>query len=322
MLSNLKSLFDILKAFFSSSTLKKNNVEKLKKNNKAEGKKYLDNNENIKLTNVIHSCDKNIKFDYSENDTDDVVQIKKNGFVKISNLNFEFNYDNINKILDDKNLSVYDTIGVSSVIDASYHFPELNKILESERINNICKSYLGIDAKVNHIRVERLEPNLCREDVSGLYHHDQIGNRLKILVLLDDVQKDGRCTSYAKRTHKIKWTNYDYDQSRYDTKIIEKEFEICKFFGNRGDIFLFDTNGLHKRDEKKEKPKRAVAFIDVANHDKCVAIKKLLPDKVPHPFPIGYYREQYFNKDIKIEKTLLNANKIKLKNDLYFYESD
>ena len=86
------------------------------------------------------------------------------------------------------------------------------------------------------------------------------------------MQKDGRCTSYAKRTHKIKWTNYDYDQSRYDTKIIEKEFEICKFFGNRGDIFLFDTNGLHKRDEKKEKPKRAVAFIDVANHDKCVAL--------------------------------------------------
>lgn len=322
MFNNVKLLFESLKAFFKILTIKKNNVEKLKKNNKAKGKKFLDDIQNFKLTNVIHSCDENINFNFLENDNDEVMKLKKNGFVKIQNLNLEFDYNHINEILDDKNLSVHDEIGVASIIDASYHFPEINKILESEHINNICKLYLGSDAKVNHIRVERLEPSLSREDVSGLYHHDQIGNRLKILVLLDEVPQDGRCTSYAKKTHKIKWTNYDYDQSRYDTETIEKNFEISKFFGNKGDIFIFDTNGLHKRDEKAKKPKRAVAFIDIADHNKCVAMKKLLPDKIPQLFPIGYYREQYFNKELKIEKTLLNLDKVEFKDNLYFYSAD
>ena len=163
--------------------------------------------ENCLLTKSIHDCDKNIIFDKSENE--DLNSLRQNGFVKLSNIKFEFENIKFHKILDDKNLSVHDEIGVASVIDTSKHFPELNQILESDYINSICKLYLGNDAAVNHIRVERLEKNLSRNDVSGLYHHDMIGHRLKILILLDDVSENGRCTSYVIGSHKNKWKCYE-----------------------------------------------------------------------------------------------------------------
>jgi len=322
MTVNFKSFFSSIINFFILLSVKKNTIEKLPRSIKAKNKNFLTHIQNKQLTKLIHKLDENIKFNNLDSFSDDLFKLKKNGFIKLSEINFEFDSSYFSKILDNKKLSVHDEIGVASVIDASYHFPELNIILESDHINNICTSYLGNDAKVNHIRVERLETNLSREDVSGLYHHDQIGHRLKILILLDDVKKDGRCTSYAVGTHQVKWNNYDYDQSRYDEEIIESEFEIQKFNGNKGDIYIFDTNGLHRREEKYQKAKRSVVFIDIASDSKCFAIKKLLPDKVPHPFPIGYYREQYFDKKIKLEKTLLNDAKITYKNDVYVYESD
>tara|TARA_B100001175_G_C19505792_1_gene640781 strand:+ start:1931 stop:2887 length:957 start_codon:yes stop_codon:yes gene_type:complete len=313
---NLKDTIPIISYFFK----KKSDLENLKKDKKAHKKKYLDFYETCLITKNIHDCDKHVLFNVSKNE--DLNHLRKNGFVKLSKIKFKFDEYKFNKILDDKNLSVHDEIGVASVIDSSKHFPELNQILESDYINNICKSYLGSDASVNHIRVERLEQRLSRNDVSGLYHHDMVGHRLKILILLDDVSENGRCTSYTVGTHKIKWKNYDYDQSRYDSEIVEKKFKISKFHGKRGDIFIFDTNGLHKRDENPDKSKRAVVFIDIASHNKCQVFKQLIPDKIPHIFPIGYYREQYFDKNIDIEKTLLKNDKIKFKNNFYFYESD
>ncbi len=313
---NLKSINPIVSYFFK----KKSELENLKKNDKAFQKKYLNFYENCLVTKIVHDCDANINFDLSENE--DLTNLRKNGFVKLSNIKFLFDKNKFQKILDDKNLSVHDEIGVASVIDSSKHFPELNEILESEYINNICKQYLGNDAAVNHIRVERLEEKLSRNDVSGLYHHDMVGHRLKILILLDDVYENGRCTAYTVGTHKVRWKNYDYDQSRYDSDEIEKKFEIIKFYGKKGDIFLFDTNGLHKRDEKPDKAQRAVVFIDIASHKKCKLFKELIPNKIPQIFPIGYYREQYFDKNIKLKKTLLNNNKIKLKNNFYYYETD
>ena len=47
MFNNVKLLFESLKAFFKILSIKKNNVEKLKKNNKAKGKKFLDDIQNF-----------------------------------------------------------------------------------------------------------------------------------------------------------------------------------------------------------------------------------------------------------------------------------
>ena len=311
------NIIELITSFLKYNFLKKSDLEKLKKSDKAKNKKYLNIFENSLYTKIVHECDKDIKFENS--DIRELSLLRSDGFVKLENFKFEFDRAYYQKILDDRNLSTYDQIGVSSVNDASKHFKDLSQILESQHVNNLCKSYLGDDVSLNHIRVERLEKKLSRKDVSGLYHHDQVGHRLKILVLLDDLDITGRCTSYVVGSHKNSWKSFDYNYSRYDEKEIENKFKISKFNGKKGDVFIFDTNGLHKRDENQEKLSRAVIFFDIASHKKCEAIKNILPDKIPHPFPIGYYREQFFFKDLNINKTLINKNKLSLEDGFYKY---
>ena len=159
------NIIELITSFLKYNFLKKSDLEKLKKSDKAKSKKYLNIFENSLYTKIVHECDKDIKFENS--DIRELNLLRSDGFVKLENFKFEFDRAYYHKILDDRNLSTYDQIGVSSVNDASKHFKDLGQILESQHINNLCKSYLGDDVTLNHIRVERLEKKLSRKDVSG-----------------------------------------------------------------------------------------------------------------------------------------------------------
>ena len=81
-----------------------------------------------------------------------------------------------------------------------------------------------------------------------------VDHRLKILILLDDVYENGRCTSYTVGTHKVRWKNYDYDQSRYDEDIIEKNLKLVNFMEKKVIFFYLILTDFIK--EMKNQTKR------------------------------------------------------------------
>lgn len=82
------------------------------------------------------------------------------------------------------------------------------------------------------------------------WHHDKSGSRLKMMILLGDVEERSRHLSYVLGSHKMShaYETYCSGQSGIDyyEKITGKTPIIFKALGKAGDIFLFDTNGIHK----------------------------------------------------------------------------
>ena len=60
-----------------------------------------------------------------------------------------------------------------------------------ETILELASFYLGADVEVSDLYLLRLRPGLTRAEYSSMtWHHDNCGNRLKLLVFSEDVGED------------------------------------------------------------------------------------------------------------------------------------
>merc|ERR1712164_151274 len=99
----------------------------------------------------------------------------------------------------------------------------------------------------------RLENSVSLENyISGYWHHDRCGRRLKVFIFMHDVDEDrGRPTVVAKGSHKL--FHYAYKGSKQLTSLevsrmnatwVGENYDPVPLHGKRGGGFIFDTNAL------------------------------------------------------------------------------
>ena len=81
------------------------------------------------------------------------------------------------------------------------------------------------------------------------WHHDMEDRQLKVLLLLTNVDKQDQYMNYVKGTHKVFHPYQQFFKNNLDFEYYENtinDFKILKTTGKAGDLFLFDSNGMHR----------------------------------------------------------------------------
>ena len=121
----------------------------------------------------------------------------------------------------------------------------VEKILLDLDLNYLIKSYLGNDARLDIISFSYTRTNSLNKIVSEKWHYDNVGNRLKLFFFLNSNMKIS--TDYISSTNKIFHKIYSTSGSRASLEKVNKlKNNIVKFYPEKGNILLFDTNGYHK----------------------------------------------------------------------------
>merc|ERR1712039_39703 len=109
--------------------------------------------------------------------------------------------------------------------------------------------YMGADIEVTGYKILRLNSAVTvKQYVSGLWHHDGCGSRLKLFVFLQDVNDDRDCPTYvAAGSQNTAFYRYgSLGGVRFVDSYVEKQYPVTKILGRRGGGFIFDTNSVHK----------------------------------------------------------------------------
>ena len=113
----------------------------------------------------------------------------------------------------------------------------------------IARAYLGPDAAFGGYTVLRLFGRDLSEHeyLSGNWHHDRCGRRLKCFVYLQTTTKNHHPPRIAPGTHRTLWYSYDnLHESRFAAAYVEREYAVVDILGDFGEGFCFDTNAIHK----------------------------------------------------------------------------
>jgi len=158
-------------------------------------------------------------------------------------------------IQNSKSLSAhFKTLGIGAALhfnDVLLYYPHLVSHIDEVIVNNI-KAYLGKGAMLDAVYLGVFNTRASAENIvtndSGLYHHDSVGNRLKLFVPINIQGNVNYPTFYMSGSQNTKWKSYanpTIGDSRLSEDILNKWVEnpILVPFGGR---FIFDTNGIHR----------------------------------------------------------------------------
>ena len=158
-------------------------------------------------------------------------------------------------IQNSKSLSAhFKTLGIGAALhfnDVLLHYPQLASHIDETIVNNI-KAYLGKGAMLDAVYLGVFNTRASTENIvtndSGLYHHDSVGNRLKLFVPINIQGNINYPTYYMNGSQNTKWKSYanpTIGDSRLSEDILNKwvENSISVPFSGR---FIFDTNGIHR----------------------------------------------------------------------------
>lgn len=118
------------------------------------------------------------------------------------------------------------------------------------KLKSIATSYLGQDTDYDggYVALHLPSHSLSHHEyVSGLWHHDRCGNRLKCFVFLSDVSLSAHPTQIATGSQRNVYYSYDMlEESRFDDQYISANYEVQAMLGQAGEGFCFDTNTVHR----------------------------------------------------------------------------
>ena len=201
--------------------------------------------------------------------------------------------------------------------------PEILELINNEEINEVLTDYMGENFKITGIYGTKSKPNnyipkeseLSDKDNYDfnilLYHHDQVGRQIKLIIPFNDIGENQNCLEYAIGSNQanfldrivikvlrmfgfyknwnqpILWhlinritknKNYQY----YDEKKVKKKYETRKITANEKDIYIFDTAGYHRQGVGNEKTNysliRETIFIDLMPNNEWLKRKKMIMD--------------------------------------------
>ena len=175
--------------------------------------------------------------------------------------------------------------------------PALEPLLHSETLAGLLRGYLGGAVRYDgHYAFKLLEDINLRKYTSGHWHHDRCGRRVRMGILIHDVDLSGRPTEVALGSHNtLYWSQVGHvKMSRIQDAWVRSHYTTAAMTGKAGSAFLLDTNALHRGllDGVRE---RSVVFAEFHAHGKiprmaelastmpCPSLKKTWPDK-----PLGW----------------------------------
>jgi hypothetical protein len=198
------------------------------------------------------------------------------------------------------------------VLDPVLHLPELSRLLENQRVNQLVRRYMGQDAIYSFGLLESMPAGVDVYDSSGLWHHDKVGNRLKAFFLLCDVTPEGRPTYFVPGSHLLDWPDYHYQGSRFSDEWVRSHFEVISLTGKKGDVVLIDTNALHRGNYELRRLGRQAFVAEYSNPIKSWKLDAIgyFPDGIkPHRLPLG----------LDLDKTLVDRSELVAEGDCYAY---
>lgn len=115
-------------------------------------------------------------------------------------------------------------------------------------IVSLINGYLGKRAYITQGVALRIDPHAETGFGSFQWHHDAWGKRINMMIILTEVGEGDQHMTYAKGSN-LMWHSYDkYANSRYSAKEFAahcSRMEVLKCLARPGDIYVFDSNGLH-----------------------------------------------------------------------------
>ena len=133
--------------------------------------------------------------------------------------------------------------------DAICHSAALLELCYDPFLLALANGHLRKPAHVKRVLGMRYLPSDALVSEQFGWHHDMEDRQLKAMILLTDVGEDDQPMSYVRGSH-----NVFHPYSRFLTNRLEfdyvrtylPEIEIVKLTGRAGDVFLFDSNGMHR----------------------------------------------------------------------------
>ncbi len=146
--------------------------------------------------------------------------LSENGYIKLSKNNIP-NFDSENELES-----------IKKIVEFAF---------KNTEVLDYIKKYL-LKPKLDQIRI--ISSPLVFNNDQTIWHHDSCGHRIKLYIGLDvDVTGDVY-TEILPKTNRN--TYFDYNFTRISLTHEEKMINSRKIFLKKGDIFLFDTNMIHR----------------------------------------------------------------------------
>ena len=161
--------------------------------------------------------------------------------------------------LENLNLSKYTKYSSFKFVSVGkkLEFEDLKKIyktLNKIGVIPIVKRYLGKNIYCYDNSIKTLG-SIKSKAASWQPHHDSKGRRLKIYIWLSEKNLNTHPLFYIKKSHKnvINWKNYE--DTRFPNITTEK---FDKIYGDKGDIIIFDTHGIHSHFKQTVIPRSVI----------------------------------------------------------------
>jgi len=106
--------------------------------------------------------------------------------------------------------------------------------------------------------VIRIAPNPSTGFGSFQWHHDAWGKRINMMIVLTEVGEGDQHMTYAKGSHQLRHSYDKYANSRFSHEEFAERcgrMEILNCYAKPGDIYIFDSNGIHSGNRTNGRPR-------------------------------------------------------------------
>jgi hypothetical protein len=111
---------------------------------------------------------------------------------------------------------------------------QLLRKVSQYKVQGLLNEYLGPLWSADYASIWRSS----RQSTSGEWHHDNVGNRVKLFVILGN-ESDENGTEFIYHTYKTRWRSFT---GRLPAPDRSGSFVRQR----RGDVLIFDTNSVHR----------------------------------------------------------------------------
>lgn len=156
--------------------------------------------------------------------------------------------------------------------DAFVHSQSFAQVCCHPRLTTTANYYLGKAAHIKRAYFMRYLPQEPMDRNQFRWHHDMEDRQLKIMLLLSEVGEDDQFMSYIPGSHNAFHPYERFLKNALDFDYCESYLSEIKEFrtlGTAGDLFLFDSNGMHRgnRSEGRSRDALFVEFTTDGNQD-------------------------------------------------------
>lgn len=167
----------------------------------------------------------------------------------------------------------------------SYEEAKIFNLIFKQIINDVV-GYLGKNVKLDLIQVQHTKKIDATKNISGNWHTDNVGYRLKTYICIDG---DGSQPTLLKKTSKNKiWRPSLLEDLRFaGIKYQNDSSDTISLYHKTGSIIMFDTNIKHRGGYNLSYKDRIVFVLEFSDFNKSKELNNLKNI----PIPIGIQKE-------------------------------